>query len=51
MEEKASRDFPGDPVADSVLPLLGAQFRSLVWELRSRMLRGEAKKNKKYKNK
>ena len=26
MEEKASRDFPGGPVVDSALPLLGAQF-------------------------
>ena len=43
MEEKASRDFPGGPVADSALPLLGAQLRSLVWELRSRMLHGKAK--------
>ena len=46
MEEKASRDFPGGPVADSALPLLGAQLRSLVWELRSRMLHGKAKKIK-----
>ena len=39
-------DFPSGPVVKTVLPLQGAQVRSLVGELRSHMLRGAAKKIK-----
>ena len=31
--KKGRRDFPGGPVANSMLPVQGAQVRSLVWEL------------------
>ena len=37
------RDFPGCPAVKTVLPLQGAQVRSLVWELRSQMPHSEAK--------
>ena len=41
------RDFPDG--SDSLLPLQGAQFQSLAWELRSYMLCSAAKKKKKKK--
>ena len=41
------RDFPGGPVAKNVLPLQGAQVRSLVGEPRSHIPVGAAKKKKK----
>ncbi|XP_070321791.1 large ribosomal subunit protein uL22m isoform X1 [Odocoileus virginianus] len=37
------RDFPGGPVAKTVLPLQGVQFQHLVGKLRSRMLHSAAK--------
>ena len=40
------RDFPGGPVAKNVLPLQGAQVRSLVGEPRSHIPVGAAKKKK-----
>ena len=33
-----NRDFPGDPVAKTLLPLQGAQAPSLLWEIRFRVL-------------
>ena len=39
-----SWDFLGSPVVDSTLPVQGEKVRSLVGELRSRLLHGEAKK-------
>ena len=47
---KSNWDFPGGPAAKTVLPIQGAQIRSLVQELRSHMLLSAAKK-KKSKNK
>ena len=40
-------DFPGGPVVKTMLPMQGVQFRSLVGELRSHLLYGAAKKEKK----
>ena len=40
------RAFPKGPVVKTVLPLQGAQVRSLVGELRSHILRGTKIKNK-----
>ena len=40
-------DFPGGPVVKTMLPMQGVQFRSLVGELRSHLLYGAAKKDKK----
>ena len=37
-------DFPGDPVAKTVLPMQGAQVQSLTEELRVCMLHGAVKK-------
>lgn len=41
-ENKIFRDFPDDPVAYSVLPVLEAGVCSLVWELTSHNLHGAA---------
>ena len=38
------QDFPGSPVIKTVLPMPGAQDRSLVRKLRSHMLHGAANK-------
>ena len=49
---KGEGNCPGGPVVktlESVLPLQGAQGPSLVGELRSHMLRGEAKKKERMK--
>ena len=37
------RDFPGNPVVKTALPLQGAQVRSLVEELRSCMVKKKIK--------
>ena len=44
LKKKRFGDFSCGPVVKTALPLQGAQVQSLVRELRSRMLRGAAKK-------
>ena len=44
IKKKHAGDFPGDPEVKIIYFLLGAQVWSLVWELRSHMPHGTAKK-------
>ena len=39
-------DFPGGPVVDSTLPMQGAWISSLARDLRSHILHGEAKEER-----
>ena len=53
IQTSTNRNFPGGPVVKTLLPLQGVWVRSLVGELRSRMLHGAAwpkvkKKKKKF---
>ena len=46
VKKRVFGDFPGGAVVNTALPLLGALVQSLVGELRSHKLHGEAQRRK-----